>query len=231
MPHLTRREHLRQLAQPSSEEEAPIWMTVYSDMITNLMLFFLLMFSLNMIGKKRMLDAAQRSLTEVVTGQERLLPDAAEMETPESLEKIVRAFPGQDTPVQVLKNQEGLRLVMPEPVLFDPGRAVLKPAAKQFLHAFAERFKDLDNVLVVEGHTDDVPLRRGGPYASNWELSAARSESVVNYLVAEEGISPDRLAVSGYGEYWPFAPNDSDIHRALNRRIELLVIVDEKKPS
>jgi len=213
----------------SSDHDVPIWMTVYSDMITNLMMFFLLMFAMNLAGGthvQKAADALKREWTgEAPTETVPARPD-------ENLDDFLRRLGEQQKDLQVVQQGEGVRLRLPEPVLFEPGSADLKPEAGPVLREIAEGIKKLDNVLVVEGHTDDRPLTRG-PYRSNWELSEARAENVINHLARVEGLPPERMAVAGYGEFWPFTPNDSALNRALNRRIELLLIIDEneKAPS
>ena len=74
----------------------------------------------------------------------------------------------------------------------------------------------------IEGYTDDVPIKYSG-WKSNWELSTARSLSVLHFLVNEKGISPERLSAIGFGEYRPVASNDTKEGRKLNRRVEIVI--------
>ena len=74
----------------------------------------------------------------------------------------------------------------------------------------------------IEGYTDDVPIKHSG-WKSNWELSTARSLSVLHFLVNEKGISPERLSAIGFGEYRPVASNDTKEGRKLNRRVEIVI--------
>lgn len=204
-----------------------IWQTVYGDMMTNMMLFFLMMFALNMVGEdifSSSSDDFKKALTgEKVQQSEEL--KKAQQKRAEGLKDFFQQFAAKEKDVQLIDKAEGVKLRLPEPVLFDVGQAELKPEAKRLLHEFGSGLKNLPHVVVVEGHTDNVPVGRG-PYKSNWELSAARAEAVVNHLIFEEGVPPNQLAVAGFGEHWPFVPNDSPTNRALNRRIELLVITD-----
>ena len=78
-----------------------------------------------------------------------------------------------------------------------------------------------DNAMLVEGHTDNIPIR-SSTFPSNWELSAARAASVVRYL-AIEGVSPSRMGAMGYGEFQPVVRNDTPQGRRKNRRVVLLV--------
>ena len=80
---------------------------------------------------------------------------------------------------------------------------------------------EIDWVIRVDGHTDNVPFFSAGKYADNWELSQGRALSVVKYMIDALGIPPNRLAANGFGQYQPVAPGDSPAARAQNRRIEL----------
>jgi chemotaxis protein MotB len=74
----------------------------------------------------------------------------------------------------------------------------------------------------VEGHTDDQPIKTSR-YPSNWELSTARAISVIDYFITRAGISSHRLSAIGYGSVKPRVPNDSDRHRRMNRRVEIIL--------
>ncbi len=83
-------------------------------------------------------------------------------------------------------------------------------------------FEPFPNDIIIEGHTDPTPVR-GGAYRSNWELSIARAVGVVNFFTSS-GMDPKQLVAAGYGEFHPAFPNDSEEHRARNRRIELTIV-------
>ena len=134
----------------------------------------------------------------------------------------------------VLAGQEGIRVegdrfVFSSEVLFetaradlsDEGRAELAKLAAILRTISAEIPSEIDWIIRVDGHTDNVPLTGGGLYRNNWELSQARALSVVIYMVEQEGIEPHRLAALGFGEYQPINPADTPEARAQNRRIEL----------
>jgi chemotaxis protein MotB len=75
----------------------------------------------------------------------------------------------------------------------------------------------------VEGHTDNIPIHTAKFY-SNWELSTARATNVLQYFIARGNFAPDRLSAAGYGEYKPAAPNTSERNRALNRRVDIVLL-------
>ena len=122
----------------------------------------------------------------------------------------------------------GDRFVFQSSVLFDVGKADISPAGQASLDTLAAAVIDLEReippdipwILRVDGHTDNTPITGAGPYRSNWELSAARAVSVVQYLISK-GVEPDRLAAAGFGEFQPIDQGTDEEARAHNRRIEL----------
>ncbi len=135
---------------------------------------------------------------------------------------------------EVLSGQDrvrivGDRFVFSSEVLFDPASAVLSTSGRAEIESIAGLLReiaedipeDIDWLIRVDGHTDNLPLSGFGAFADNWELSQARALSVVRYMVSELGIPPNRLAANGFGEYQPLNPEDTDEARAQNRRIEL----------
>ncbi|MEM8798348.1 MAG: peptidoglycan -binding protein [Pseudomonadota bacterium] len=122
----------------------------------------------------------------------------------------------------------GDRFVFQSEVLFASGADQVGPAGEVELDKLARAILELEQeipseinwVLRIDGHTDDVPLSGTGRLQNNWELSAARAISVVQYLTSE-GVSPRRLVAAGFGEFQPLDAGDSDEARTRNRRIEL----------
>jgi chemotaxis protein MotB len=140
----------------------------------------------------------------------------------EDLSKSLKMVSNADAPV--VAREDRLQMALPDDVLFSTGAGELKDHDQFVLHAIAQAVKRVPYTVLIEGHTDNEPLKPGSRYASNWELSLARAMSVVNYLIQYEGISPERLGVAAFGEYHPRFPNDSPLHRAANRRIEISVL-------
>jgi len=110
-------------------------------------------------------------------------------------------------------------------VLFNSGSAEIKPAGKKVLSIIAESLNTYPNrAISIEGHTDNRALKQNNRYASNWELSAARSLAAVYHLQQNNQVNPKRLKVVGYGEFRPVADNENAEGRALNRRIEIRLL-------
>jgi len=199
---------------------SPIWLTIYSDLMTNLMLFFLMLF-----GTSRMASDIQKTIYKSIrmefgTKEEMLVKkeeDAIKRMVDYVEEKRLSSF------ATVKVSEQKVRIMLADPVLFDLGESELKPSAISVLHQVAGLLEDIPNAVLVEGHTDDRPIT-GGKFRSNWELSAARAFSVIRYFIEEENILPERLSAVGYGEYRPLYPNDTEENRAKNRRIEINII-------
>ena len=113
-----------------------------------------------------------------------------------------------------------------ESVLFSSGQRDLSPEAHPVLRKVAELVRPLPLNLKVEGHTDD----RGDELA-NWDLSVARSVSVLRFLAANQLVSLSRMSAAGYGSQKPLFPNASDRERALNRRVEFVLTKNAFRPE
>ena len=124
--------------------------------------------------------------------------------------------------VSVRKSDNWLEIEINSKVLFPSGSSNLSPSARPMLRALSNVLKGRKNKVHVEGFTDNLPIRNN-IYPSNWELSAARSATVVR-LFANYGITPTNLASIGFGEYQPKVANDSPEGRATNRRVVIVVI-------
>ena len=137
----------------------------------------------------------------------------------------MREILGEREGVQVV----GDRFVFPSEVLFAPGSATLGAAGQAQVARVAGVIREIADqippeinwILRVDGHTDKTPVSADSPFADNWELSEARALSVVRYMTQVQGLPPERLAATGFGEYQPVDPGDSPEALARNRRIEL----------
>jgi chemotaxis protein MotB len=121
---------------------------------------------------------------------------------------------------------------MSDRVLFDSGDAQISLQGQQVLISVGQVLAHIDNVFVVEGHTDNVPTR-GTRWPSNWELSTSRATNVLRYLVERVGLPAPRASAAGYADTRPRLPNDSEAHRATNRRVEIVIIIppEEQPPD
>jgi chemotaxis protein MotB len=148
--------------------------------------------------------------------QQALASAAAEMEA--ALDKM-----GLGKQVSFNFDQRGLVVsILTDKVLFPLDSAQLQPGGVAIINALAPVLALLPNQIDVEGDTDDQPIH-GGPYADNWALSAARAVAVVEDLIRDHGINPDRLQASGNSDTRPVVPNNTPQHQAENRRVQIVV--------
>lgn len=232
---------------------APEWMNTYGDMVTLLLTFFILLFSMSSVDAKKfsgMVAALQGSLgvldggtvmensvMENVQLQSNLESSISEDKDFEKLATDIKEYlnqNGMNNNISVMNENSGLILRFKDNILFDSGKSEIRAEAYKTLNDMSamlnkEEFKD--KMIRVEGHTDNDPIRTGR-FPSNWELSTSRSSNVVRFMIEQSGLSPNRLSASGYGEYHPVAPNDSQINKSKNRRVDILILKDgiiEKK--
>ena len=165
---------------------------------------------------RKELDAAGKQLEELKRAKAAAEQRAA---TYQSLTKKLRAM--TDAGQLKVKIREGRMIIaLPNDVLFDSGKAQLKKEGKDALAQLAGVLKSFnDRKFQVAGHTDDDPIKTAR-FPSNWELSTARAVDVTRFLI-EQGMDPKQLSAVGYGEFDPVMANDTEEHKAQNRRIEI----------
>lgn len=125
--------------------------------------------------------------------------------------------------VQLLMNKLSVRVL--DKILFKSGSAEILPTGFKVLGHIADAIRDGDDIIRIEGHTDNVPI---GPalkyrYPSNWELAAMRAASVIRYLHFGQDISPQRLMLVSWSKYRPITGNEDDSGRQRNRRVEIVL--------
>ena len=188
--------------------------------------------------RRRVLEEQERKRLEAETAEERRRRVLEEQERKrleaetKDLAQYRSEFFGRLR--DLLGNQEGVRIdgdrfVFSSEVLFPPGGAQLSPLGEveitkiaTILRGIADEIpSEIEWVIRVDGHTDNVPLSGSGEFAGNWELSQARALSVVKYMANVLAIPPSRLAANGFGQYQPINTADTPEARAQNRRIEL----------
>ncbi len=125
--------------------------------------------------------------------------------------------------VSIEIDPRGLVISIREAGSFAPSSAELSDAVREMLVSTASAISDIGNHIRVEGHTDDVPIS-STRFASNWELSTARATTVVRFLLEQVKLPPTRISAAGYAEYQPYVPNDSELGRARNRRVDIVIL-------
>jgi chemotaxis protein MotB len=133
----------------------------------------------------------------------------------------------QDGQIKLTEMKNRLTMTMVDKILFPSGSADISKEGKSVLDKVVTILKEVkDKRIQVEGHTDNVRIYSAikAKYPTNWELSTGRATQVVRYLQEQGGLDPKVLSATGYAEYQPVAPNDTDEGRAKNRRIEIVLL-------
>ena len=128
--------------------------------------------------------------------------------------------------ITIQQVRDKLTINMVDRVLFDSGRAEIKPAGLKVLKQVGDVLKTVsDKQIRIEGHTDNVPIstKLQDRFKTNWELSTARATTVVRYLIDQGGVDREQLSAVGYADTRPVATNDTDEGRSSNRRIEIVL--------
>ncbi len=218
---------LRELAEKKGADN-PLWLIIYADLITNLMIFFLMMFAFTFAGSANFEKMAKSLESEF--GKEHSaaeikeeLQKQQEADAAKQVEEAVKDQLAKED-VEVKIDQEVIKLRMSSPVLFDAGSADLRPEFKAILTPVAKILRAMPNTVVVEGHTDNRALTGRGRHRTNLELSTARAAGVIEYFIKEQGLDPKRFSAAGYGEYRPLGDNETPENRARNRRIEITIL-------
>jgi len=201
----------------------------YSDMVTLLFIFFVYLFSIAEINPVKLMEVsgAVKSNAKSQALSQAVAKLQVEQRRLEQMNKQMKQYIEKHNMQKVVdvKYKDGqLELNFGDTVLFEPGRANLKSEAIDVLSKLGELFKNSNSKIVVEGHTDDVPIS-SAQYPSNWELSSARSASVVRFLESKS-IDGTRFTIVGYNQYSPLVPNTSAENRAKNRRVRITLKPD-----
>ena len=139
-----------------------------------------------------------------------------------SLEKYFIEQKAQDK-VNIDITKRGLVISLKEGGFFDSGSATLKQTADGLLAKIAEALSPYGNQISFEGHTDNVPIHSAA-FQSNWDLSTSRATSLARHFIERRGFTPEKISVTGYGEYRPVADNSTEEGRRLNRRVDIVLL-------
>lgn len=230
------------------------WIVTFSDLMSLLLTFFILLYSMSNVDAEKF-KTINQSLQGVLSGigyrdiletsAENIIPsngqdDGEDLEdfTPNqsiradilSMYDIVSKYvqnENLDAKVTVNISKKGVFVDINETILFDPGSAIIKESGVEVLNKLEGLINNFDNDIVIEGHTDDVPMNTKR-FPSNWDLSAGRAISVLRYLTENKNVLPERVSAMGYGEYSPIVPNDSPENRRINRRVNILIIIEDE---
>jgi chemotaxis protein MotB len=230
---------MKKKKMPEEHQSLERWLLTYADLITLLLGLFVILYSFSKVDQVKY-EQISKQLNKIFGGQSSVLPgtpviipslsqlppkesmlDSLQREISEGLKGIP-----QEEGITFEQNQFGLVMHFKERLLFELGKADLKPVSYNILSAVALTLKSLPNEILVEGHTDTIPINTP-QFPSNMHLSSARAMNTMLFLTDKGGLSRDKISVRAFGEFKPIAPNNCDSNKAKNRRVDI-VIVKEK---
>jgi chemotaxis protein MotB len=221
--------HKRKKEEP---ENADRWVVSYADFITLLFAFFTTMYAISHVdaGKLARFSGSMKSAFKVsgaVTVDTSVIEGIKPVNYADiGLERDVQAeFKKFDIMegIAIMRDQRGVVISMGDTLLFESGSSEIRREARPLLSTVASLIKKYQRSIIIEGHTDNIPLR-GSRYASNLELSTARASRTYVFLLEEEAVRPEGLSAAGYGEYRPIASNATVEGRARNRRVDIIFV-------
>ena len=225
-------------APPRAEKDrSERWLLTYADLITLLLIFFIVLYSMSQVDKKKF-EAMSQSLAIVFGGVgrggvldagrsiipgDKIYKERLEMQNTELKVRRMIAQKGLEGKISTDLGPRGLVISVKDTLLFEIGSADLTGPAKEIIRSVGHILAATPNAIRVEGHTDNIPIHTAR-FFSNWELSTARATNVLQYFISQGALAPDRLSAAGYGEYKPSVPNSSERNRALNRRVDIVLL-------
>ena len=222
------------------------WLLTYADLITLLLAFFIVMYSMSRLDSKKFGEVTAELQAVLKGGNNAVLRFKDKQSSKghgvlkigklKMLQQLIdKKFEQVDKQkkIQTEITERGLVVHIMETTLFNEGSEKLRNAALDVLDLIYAEIKDTKNHIRIEGHTDDRPIKNVN-FTSNWELSVARATSVVQYFVESHNFPAERISALGYGEFRPLVPNTSIENRAQNRRVDVVILTDQlsiKEPS
>lgn len=220
------------------------WLITYSDLITLLLVFFIILYAFSKVDNKKYENLASGfnsvfgSGTGILTGgnsinivggtssQNSSGEEKSEEDMLSDLKQQVDGYLTSNSlneSVSTDIDDRGLVISMSNSILFDSGTATIKSDNNLNLKTMGKLLNSMPNYIRIEGHTDNLPINNT-KFKSNWELSVIRATNVAEILIDETGISPERISVLGYGEFRPIGDNSTAEGRAKNRRVDIIIM-------
>lgn len=212
------------------------WMDTYADTITLLLTFFILLYSFSTIDNEKLKEIASSlkgkisgtpMVVEPIEDEVEILEPGVGSKNPYDIlvEKVTNIIEenGLSEVITIREEDAGVILQLGNSILFDSSKAILKSESFEALNVISSIIPQIDNEIMVQGHTDNRPIN-SYVYPSNWELSTARAVAVVKYFINEKGLDPTRFSATGYGENRPLVENTSSANMDINRRVDILIV-------
>ncbi len=234
----------RRKKHEEGHENAERWLLTYADMITLLMLFFIVLYSMSNIDSEKYKEVSQ-ALEEafsggnfgffekasgsggILEGVQKPTIEAKSERKAKLTEELKRVLRGNNTSVS--EHADGISISMASDLFFAPASAEISEDGLSSIRRLAVLLSQIKEDIRVEGHTDTVPMEFTNPdnIADNWELSSKRALTVLGSLIAY-GVPERQLSTAAFGSTRPVKSNDTPEGRANNRRVELIILFNEK---
>ena len=228
----------RKKAEETKVETAGMmrWLLTYADMITLMLALFIILFAMSSLNKVKFQQFArdvsggfdnQWAINQPPNGGENGKQTFSSTSDIPSIQRELQRYVDQNhlqSRVQVRMDHRGLVItLLSDNSYYDSGSAQLRPETKKILNEVDVFLRKNDNLIRVEGNTDNVPIATS-EYPSNWELSTARAVNVVRYLVEVDHLNPTRISAAGYGQFRPRTDNSTNERRQQNRRVDIVLL-------
>lgn len=225
----------RKFSLEEEEEGGEDWLTSYSDLVTDLLAIFVILFSFALLSQGKMKDTGgSESVPAAVTIMEETISSQQnqrekEKSKADELTKAMNEYlkeTAQSESIDVVQNEDNTILLrMNDSVLFVTAQADVTTEAGKILDSVSQildGYEENIKLVRIEGHTDNRPISNAR-YKSNWDLSTSRAVSVVEYLLRSSPLGPDKFSAVGYSEYHPIDDNTTEEGRAKNRRVDFII--------
>jgi len=224
---------------------APAYMVTFGDLMSLLLCFFVLLLSFSTMDAPKYLEAAgsmkdafgvqkKKQIEGTPLGQLMISREFISTPLAVKVQDTISEEVAEEVKAGLIETQltkDGILLRIKDSLGFEFGKADLRPKFKKLLDHIGKIIKDTGAKVIVSGHTDNVPLKKGGEFSSNWSLSAARSVAVVEYWTNKFHIPANLMSAIGYGDGQPVASNDTAEGRSRNRRVEFKIKVNQQAMS
>ncbi|MCX7748874.1 MAG: OmpA family protein [Clostridia bacterium] len=226
------------------------WLLTYADLMNLLLIFFIILYAMSQVDAAKFnqlasslrtalgdstantyfIESGNSLLNFEATAPSPVIPQRLEdeqmKEATKEIENIIKAGNLGDK-IKVSIDSRGIKISMTAHYLFKSGSALLEADSKPTIQDIGQILKKFkSNDIRIEGHTDTDPINTH-EFPSNWELSSSRAVNVLRLLIDKAGISPKQISAVGYGEFSPEFPNDSEINKSRNRRVDIIILKNE----
>ncbi|WP_028579361.1 OmpA/MotB family protein [Desulfogranum japonicum] len=224
---------------------APLWMTTFSDLVTLLLTFFVLLLSMASMDPVKFVQAKtsikdsfgwrttaapKRYTIPIIPSPPKSeftpIPRETKMHYYRKIQNDLKMTQLMDQVDAIERDNDSIVLRINDSILFDKGQTTLNPSSYPLLRKIADIVRPLPMSMRIEGHTDDTPVT--SPSLSNWDISVARAVAVMRFYNRGEIFSIDRMSAVGYGSSRPVVSNTSEENRAKNRRVDFILRSNRK---